>query len=251
MQAKTNDVQKQIESDLQNGSIVLLIGTPCFIGAIKKYLKIGIIDSHNLITIDFLCHGVPSAEIGKAFINSLEQESGRELEIYNFRSKGFGWGKLSRSTKYEGKPEKHIRADFCPLHTWFGLHLSLRESCFQCDYRQIERPSDITVADFWKIEKYYPDIPIKQGVSSVQINSEAGKVFYNELLQTGEVVSRAVTKESVWEHRRTAVKNFEKPSRYDEFWETWEKHGLVGIKKMVPAKTIPGFVFEKVKSVFR
>jgi len=181
----------------------------------------------------------------------LENKSGKKLEAYNFRSKGFGWGKLSRSTKFEGTPEKVIRADFCPLHTWFGQHLSLRESCFQCDYRHIERSSDITVADFWKIEKYYPGIPMRQGVSSVQINTEKGKELYNALLQTDNILSYSVSKESIWEHRRTATKNFEKPVRYEEFWATWKNKGLKGIMKLVPAQTTMGLVIDKLKSMIR
>ena len=251
MQAYFNNVQKQIETDLRNDRKILLIGTPCFVAAIRKYLYICKVESKNLITIDFLCHGVPSAEIGKAFIHSLEKKSGRRIEIYNFRSKGFGWGKLSRSTKLAGSSEKVIRADYCPLHTWFGQHLSLRESCFQCDYRHIDRPSDITVADFWKIEKYYPDIPMRQGVSSVQINTEKGNAFYNALLQTGNIVFHLVSKESIWEHRRTATKNFERPIKYDEFWTTWERHGLKGIMKQFPAQTTMGLVVAKFKSMIR
>lgn len=251
MQAKSNNVQKQIKSDIQIGRNVLLIGTPCFVGAVKKYLDKGRIDSRNLITIDFLCHGVPSAEIGKTFIKELEHRSKKKLEAYNFRSKGFGWGKLARSLKFEGESEKCIRADFCPLHTWFGQHLSLRESCFKCDYRRIERPSDITVADFWKIEKYYPEIPMQQGISSVQINTKHGNDFYKMLIQTGNVVSYSVSKASIWEHRRTATKNFEKPGRYDEFWTTWKNQGLKGINKMVPAQTVLGLVIGKLKSLLR
>lgn len=251
MQAGFNNVQKQIVTDLRDNRKVLLIGTPCFVGAVRKYLNVSKVDNQNLVTIDFLCHGVPSAEIGKTFINSLEKNSGKRLEAYNFRSKGFGWGKLSRSTKFEGKPETVIRADFCPLHTWFGLHLSLRESCFQCDYRCIERPSDITVADFWKIEKYYPDIPVKQGVSAVQINTEKGNALYNALLQTDDIVSHSVSRESIWEHRRTATQNFDKPSGYDEFWSKWENQGLYGIMKFAPAQTTIGLVIAKLKSLIQ
>lgn len=251
MQAHFNNVQKEIETDLRNDKRVLLIGTPCFVGAVKKYLIVDKVDTRNLVTIDFLCHGVPSAEIGKAFINSLEKKTGRKLEKYNFRSKEFGWGKLSRSIKYIGKKEKSIRADFCPLHTWFGQHLSLRESCFQCEYRNIDRPSDITVADFWKIDKYYPEIPMKQGVSAVQVNTDSGNAFYNLLLERGALISFTVTKESIWEHRRTATKNFVKPDRYDEFWNVYANQGMNGIMKMFPSQTVMGLVIDKIKSMAR
>lgn len=250
MQADPNNVQRSILKELKDDKQVLLIGTPCFVSAVKKYLNVNHIDAQKLITIDFLCHGVPSAEIASAFIRSLEKNN-RKLEKYNFRSKKGGWGKLRRSTKFEGKEEKAIRADFCPLHGWFGKHLSIRESCFACDYRSVNRSSDITVADFWKIERYYPDFPLQQGVSAVQINSACGEKFYENLVNTGKVVSKPVSKESIWKHRKTAEKNFAKPQEYECFWDEWGRNGLKGVMRKYPPKSLISLICDKVKSLLR
>lgn len=250
LQADYNSVQTQIATDLKDGKRVLVIGTPCFVSAVTKFLDFLRIDRSNLITIDFLCHGVPSPDIVSAFIRSLDTKS-KKLKSYNFRSKASGWGKLTRSTKYEGEDEKAIRAAFCPLHTWFGHHLSLRESCFNCEFRNVDRISDITVADFWKIEKYYPEIPFKQGVSSVQINTPRGERAFCDLKDSGNVVTEKVSFESIWEHRKTATQNFKKPDGYDEFWQIWSKSGLEGLKKAFPAQNYWGLIKAKISSKFR
>lgn len=248
MQADSNDVQIKIVEELRNEKEVLVIGTPCFISAVNKYIDSLKLDRSNLITVDFLCHGVPSPEIASAFIQSLDSKR-KKLVSYNFRSKIHGWGKHIRSTRYEGEVEKSIKSDFCPLQTWFGHHLSLRESCFVCDYRTVERSSDITVADFWKIEKYYPEIPYKQGVSSVQINTNIGTGIFNKLIDSECIVSKEVSQESIWEHRITATRNFNKPEKYDLFWETWNHDGLSGILKMFPAQNIWTMIKAKIKSL--
>ncbi len=250
MQADSNNVQREIAEQLKKSKQVLLIGTPCFVSAVKKYLKINRIDIQNFVTIDFLCHGVPSADVASSFIRSLEK-NGRKLEKYNFRSKGNGWGRLLRATQYKGQREKVIRAEFCPLHTWFGHHLSIRESCFACDYRNVNRPSDITVADFWKVERYYPDFPKQQGVSAVQINSTIGEKFYESLINTGKVISKPVSRESIWEHRKTAEKNFAKPQEYEIFWNEWGKNGLEGIMRKYPPKSLYSLIIDKVKRLLR
>ena len=36
--------------------------------------------------------------------------------------------------------------------------LYMRDSCYQCRFKGIGRMTDITLADFWGVEKQYPDI---------------------------------------------------------------------------------------------
>lgn len=248
MQADSNDVQIKIVEELKKEKEVLVIGTPCFISAINKYIGYLNVDRSKLITVDFLCHGVPSPEIASAFIKSLDNRK-KKLVSYNFRSKKSGWGKHERSTRYEGEVEKSIRSDFCPLQTWFGHHLSLRESCFNCDYRSVEKTSDITVADFWKIEKYYPELPFKQGVSAVQTNTINGENTFRRLITSECIVSKEVSQESIWEHRKTAIRNFDKPKQYDLFWDTWNKEGLSGIMKDFPSQNTWTLIKAKIKSL--
>lgn len=250
MQADSKEVQIKIVEELKSKKVVLVIGTPCFISAVNKYINFLKVDRSNIITVDFLCHGVPSPEVASAYIKSLDNK-GKKLVSYNFRSKKSGWGKHVRSIRYEGEMEKSIRSDFCPLQTWFGHHLSLRESCFNCDYRSVERASDITVADFWKIEKYYPEIPYKQGVSSVQINTNNGEDIFKKLIDSENIVSKEVSQESIWEHRKTATRNFNKPEKYDLFWETWNNDGLKGIFKVFPPKNLWTMIKAKIKSLLK
>ena len=60
------------------------------------------------------------------------------------------------------------------------------ERCFSCKYADIDRTSDITLADAWGIEREYPKLLKtkfikKQGISLVLINTTKGKLFLNKI----------------------------------------------------------------------
>lgn len=56
-QAVPGNVYREVRSDLKSGRKVLFSGTPCQVHALKKYLRK---NYENLLTIDIVCHGVPS-----------------------------------------------------------------------------------------------------------------------------------------------------------------------------------------------
>lgn len=57
VQSKIGNAYEQVKTFLKNGRLVLFSGTPCQIAGLKTFLRK---DYENLITLDFVCHGVPS-----------------------------------------------------------------------------------------------------------------------------------------------------------------------------------------------
>ena len=57
----------------------------------------------------------------------------------------------------------------------------LRESCYNCSQKGVDRVSDITLADFWGINNEIPAIDDNKGVSFVIIHSEKGHLLFNEI----------------------------------------------------------------------
>ena len=216
LQSNTTESLAKVKSALANGEKVLYIGTPCQIAGLKKYLKK---DYENLFTIDFFCHGVPSPLAWEKHVNYLEKKYRAKLTGYNFRAKLRGWGRLEQSAEFSPRRVFLDVGPFNVYHTWFGTHWSIRSSCFHCQFRSNKRVSDITVADFWKIEQYYPDIPTKQGVSCVILNTKRGKNLFEESVQKQQIVAKSVSYESVWEKRKTTQSNFEEPIERHKFLE--------------------------------
>ena len=58
-----------------------------------------------------------------------------------------------------------------------------RPSCYFCQFKGFPRMSDITIADFWGVEKYayLKDIDDNAGTSAVMCNSSKGLTFYKQL----------------------------------------------------------------------
>ena len=63
----------------------------------------------------------------------------------------------------------------------FLNNLFLRKSCEVCQYANLERPGDITLADFWGIQKYKKSLYNKQGTSLVIANNDKGQELLDNL----------------------------------------------------------------------
>ena len=56
---------------------------------------------------------------------------------------------------------------------------SYRECCYNCKYTNPNRISDITIGDYWGIEKENIKIQTNKGVTAVIINTEKGEKLFN------------------------------------------------------------------------
>lgn len=61
------------------------------------------------------------------------------------------------------------------MHGYLTSNLYIRPSCGDCSFKGVPRQGDITLADFWGIDKSLDD---DKGISMVLLNSERGiKLF--------------------------------------------------------------------------
>ena len=90
LQAEIGCVYQDVKSQLLSDRFVLFTGTPCQVAGLKSYL--GNSKSDKLITIDLICHGVPSVKSFKMYVSFLEKNKKVKLKRYIFRSNKFEWG---------------------------------------------------------------------------------------------------------------------------------------------------------------
>lgn len=248
LQSNTSNVFKSIKSDLNDNNKVLYIGTPCQVASLKKYLRR---KYDNLFTIDFFCHGVPTPLAWEKYTAYLEKKYNSKLTNYNFRSKKSGWERECVCAKFENKKEINQRTYRNALHVWFGNHLTVRDSCFHCKFRRIERVSDITVGDFWHIEDYYPQVPKKQGVSCVLINTTNGKNIFNPLKSSNQMNYVEVSSQSIWDKRKTAKSNYKCPDERNTFLSDLANLSPEDLVKKWPAKSCYSMFFEKLRLILK
>lgn len=174
VQADTSQSFSEVKRLLTEGKKVLFSGTACQIGGLKAFLKK---DYDNLLTMDLICHGVSSPLLFRKYIEWLGDKCGSPIKEYDFRDKKGGWG-LGYKYKYKYK-YKYGSCSIDPYYSRFLAGDTYREACYQCKYCTPERVGDITIGDYWGIEKEHPKFFSTKGVSCVLVNTDKGINAWN------------------------------------------------------------------------
>ncbi len=171
------NIFKQIKETLDKGNLALFVGTPCQCGGLLSYLGK---DYENLITTDFICHGVPSRLAWREYIKSLS-ERGFSLKEVNMRDKSSGWlGYKWRLVDTKGKVRFENHSDN-PFMKAFSKNVCLRPSCYECRFKGFDRKTDITLGDYWGVNSCQKDMFDNKGTSLVFVNSEKGEKIFSQI----------------------------------------------------------------------
>ena len=173
VQSDLSGIFRQVKEDLRNGYTVLFSGTPCQTAGLNSF--IGNKLRKNLILIDIVCHGVPAPYIWRDYLKYLEKKKKSTICSVNFRDKDkFGWSAHRESFKFIGDTYTYTYT-----YTFYN-HIMFRHSCGTCKYTNLQRPSDITIADFWGWQKTDPTINADdKGLSLVLCNTDKGQELFD------------------------------------------------------------------------
>lgn len=171
VQSSMGNMFRKAKEFLKNNRIVLFSGTPCQISGLKSYLGK---EYSNLLTVDFICHGVPSPKVWEEYLK--DKANGKTIRAINFRDKTEGWKKFSLKIEFEDGSIYRGTQFQDPYLKGFLKDIYLRPSCYQCLNKGIKRISDITLADFWGIEHVKPELFDDRGISAVLVHSVRGEI---------------------------------------------------------------------------
>ena len=170
MQSVIGQSYSQAEGFLKGGKIVLFSGTPCQIAGLKQFLRK---EYDNLMTIDIICHGVPSAKVWRKYLAQLEKGHviSSDIRSVNFRSKRPGWREskveiISDGGKYEASKEEDAYFEA------FIRNVILRPICYECPFKEGRNGSDMTIADFWGIQDIDSSMDDDRGTSMVILHND-------------------------------------------------------------------------------
>lgn len=214
VQSDIGNTFRQVKNDLDNGKKVLFAGTPCQVAGLKSYLQK---DYLNLLAVDFICHGVPSPLVWQRYIDKLEQDLKSKITEISFRDKKDGWKSFNfklMTANGDVFYEKHGDNTYMK---GFLKDLYLRPSCYDCKFKTLQRASDITLADFWGIEKIISDMNIDEGVSLCWSSSEKGKQVLADVLNRTDYYE--VKLREAIKHNSSAIKSVEMHKNRDKFFE--------------------------------
>lgn len=178
VQSKIGDSYKRVKEFLNSGREVLFIGTPCQIAGLLSYLGQSY---RNLLTVDIICHGVPSPYVWSKYVEFRETEAGAPVQRISFRRKDEGWKKYSVSFLFKNNKEYRQNLSKDIYMKAFLQDISLRLSCYDCRFKGMSRQSDITLGDFWGIQYVLPEMDDDMGTSLIFINSDTGQELFEEI----------------------------------------------------------------------
>lgn len=168
VQSRIGDTYKQAKNYLKQGRLVFFTGTACQTSGLLGYLGR---DYENLITQDLICHGVPSPLAWRKYIELYQRRAKSEVEHIFFRDKKFGWHDWHVYFRFRNGDSYHKNQQEDMMVSAFLTGSCSRKSCYDCPFKQKYRLADITLADYWGVEKIAPELDDDKGISSIYINS--------------------------------------------------------------------------------
>jgi len=205
-----------IENDLKANRLVLFTGTPCQVSCIKAYLKK---DYDNLITVDLLCHGVPSPKLWKEFLQILSKKAKSKIVEVNFRDKSTSYFRPKITIRFANGKKIYGADSFYKI---FITNKILRDSCHNCQFRSFERCSDFTLADFSGLEKFDSEFADSIGTSLMFVSTPKAKEIFENLKQNANY--KLAKKEYCREDQITYP--VQKNASSDKFWLDYHGKGL-------------------------
>lgn len=177
VQSDIRGIYTQVKNALNADRYVLFSGTGCQTAGLKAFLGKSF---DKLLTVDIVCHGVPSPKLFKYYLDWLGKKMGGKITYFNFRSKkDHGWQhffQADTSTK-----SKTTYGMFDPYYNAFIKSKTIRESCYNCKFSNTNRPGDITLGDYWGIEFAHPDFYSSKGISLVLVNTDKGAEYWSAI----------------------------------------------------------------------
>lgn len=200
VQSSAVGLYKKIKDLLVSGEKVLACGAPCQMGALRSFLGK---DYDNLLIVDFLCRATNSPKAYRKYIEMLERDFGGKVVYVKAKNKDHGWHSLARKVVFDNGKEYYGEGHDDHYRRGYHWNMYERPSCYDCKFKEIPRYSDITLGDFWGVEKVAPDLEQNLGTSLVMLNTTKGERYFEKI--RSKLVCREFTLDDIIQGNRPAL----------------------------------------------
>ena len=248
--ANPGDTFEQVYNDLRDNKDVLFIATSCFVAGLKSFLEAKRCNIDKLFTVDLICHGTPSPRLFRDYIEYLKNKY--DFENFEFRTKTKPWGYGSKSfgcTIFKKDGTAIIDTIDARLYLKiFFSNYALRPHCHRCEYASTNKPSDITIADYWGLKDEHPDFFDEKGVSAIITHTKKGDEIFKSLKDITYINS---TIEKVSKKQT----NLNHPSLIKEdrnvFWNLYYEKGFKAVCKKYANLDLKSIIKSKIKKIIK
>jgi coenzyme F420-reducing hydrogenase beta subunit len=243
VQSDIGNTLSAVKKELESGKHVLFIGTPCQVAGLYSFLGS---NYENLLTGDLICHGVPSPKVFRDYLQRIEDKKKLKVIDYKFRNKAKGWKKPSIIIEFENGMKESSLFKKDSFTVAFSKNISLRMSCYDCKFSRIPRVADITLADFWGVSDYYPELDDDKGTSLVLINSAKGELWFD--ICKNSMFFKQVELEKALKNNKNATGSVKLPKLRKKFFNDYNDKGYEFVeKKYMKPEPIIYRAFKKLK----
>lgn len=219
VQSDLRGIFGNVRSDLESRREVLFSGAPCQVEGLRKFLRKPF---PNLLTVDLICHGVPSPKIFREYILWAEKQTGKKIISMNMKDKTSGWGDQSPRIFFSDGSDSWNTPVSRLWNRIFYSSLVLRPSCHVCRFANYHRPGDLTIGDYWGIEKAHPSFFDCRGISLALVNTEKGKDVFEAIRDCFEVLPSSREKC----HQPNLEYPTASPAERERFWQQYLRNGF-------------------------
>ena len=220
VQSNKHEVMAQTLELLKQGQKVLFIGTPCEVAGVKALCSTQPAEvKARLFTVDLVCHGVPSPLSFKCYLHDAAAELGA-IRALNFRvphPQTKNW--TQPVVVVQGEAKRLVQpAAQNHFYVAYSQSWSLRPSCYHCPYTNLNRPSDLSLGDFWGISNVVPECWHPElGVTQALVNTLRGEKLL-QLLHYSIRDAYAVTEQQVKAVGPMLLKSAVRPAGRDVYY---------------------------------
>lgn len=242
VQSNLKDIFMKVKQDIKEGKYVLFTGTPCQVAGLNMFLGEKI-DKNKLYLCDIICHGTPSPKLFKDYISFMEKKHKSKIKHINFRSKSIKNELTDMKIVFTNGKVYNKPSWKEPFYRLFYSDMIIRPSCYNCKFSNLHRASDITIGDYWGIDKSMPDFQDNKGISLILINSEKGQDLF-ESIKENMIIRNSNIVDCLQPNLQQPTKE---NSKTEVFWKDYDKRGFRYIIKKYADYGIFREILRKVK----
>lgn len=211
---------------------MLFVGMGCQADGFRKLCELSGVRNRVYI-VDIICTGNPSAKVWKTYISRFDNVS-----YISFKDKRNGWYHPTAIAVSNGRE--------VGIESWLKIfygHNADKPSCCECPFASTDRKADMTIGDFWRIEKNFPDFYDENGNSVILIHTEKGLELFNLIKK--ELEYQESDLKACWQNRLYSPP--ERPVTRKAFWRDYQKNGIEYVIKKYSKMPLWGKILTKIK----
>lgn len=253
MQAKLGETYRKVRDNLDQGMKVLFSGTGCQVNGLKSFLGK---DYDSLLCIDVICHGVPSPYLWRKYVEYQEQENNGKLKYVNFRCKYKSWTNFGMEETIDRMANNDLKKLYISKDKDYYMQMFLRDyclrpSCYNCIAKR-NKQSDLTIGDFWGIDKVAPEMNDGKGTSLVITRTSKGQKFFEAISSKMDI--KEVTYEAGVKENPSEFKSVTRPVQRNYFFDDMYDMSFDELKKKYSSPVKLSFHFRvkrKIKNIIK